>query len=348
MSKWNEYGFPDLSGVHFQTALQGLTCAVMERYKAIFGDEDYGVSDQIKDFYEDEKSYCHPIPEITKSIDNIFAYLHYYVLPDGSLFTLENAANYLKEDLIDLALRFDGEWPYPNSALKYEWCMQRYRFINLAWKTRPDAFVDAISILEESSGNGETLSDAVNNLEHIRNKEDFYMSFYIEQESHHSIYDPGNHYYAVDRYSCIPRKVRYGLHSPGLVCLEITPRMTTINGGGNIPEDALEFTKEGSDYVYKWEAYDFGLGLKFNTPQIFYSQYIPAGVEPGTDVELNGLFERLYSIATSASFPIPPVKPHQPGIRNSFTSIYRGFYSLLYCYADLRHSFEFYDEIKVE
>ena len=118
--------------------------------------------------------------------------------------------------------------------------------------------------------------------------------------------------------------------------------MTTTNGGGNIPEDALEFTKEGSNYIDKWIADDFGLGLKFNTPQIFYEQYIPEGVEPGTEFELNGLFERLYSIATSAPFPVPPV------INDFYTAIYRGFSTPIYCYADLRQTFQFYDEIKLE
>lgn len=341
MSKWNEYGFPDLSGVHFQTALQGLTCAVMERRKAIFGDEDYGVSDQIKDFYEDEKSYCYPIPEITKSIDHIFAHLYYYVLPDGSLFSLENAANYLKEDLIDLALRFDGEWPYPNSALKYDWCMQRYRFINLAWKT--DYSLQTIeSIDEESDGSGETYWDAVDNLKRTKYDNDFYVSFAMSLYTEWSKNTVYKDYYGVFRNLRIPNRVRYKLSAPGLVCLEITPRMTHLNSSGvNIPETALEFSIEQGDTFRQWKADDFGCGFKFNIPQVIFKQYIPDGTIPGTMVELTGLHKYLSSLGEAASFPVP-----KSGYNSG--TITRGFYADSSCYTDLRETFQFYDEIKVE
>ena len=329
MSQWQNYGFPDLTGVSFQTALYGLTCAAMERLQAV-NTHEY-VSDRILNFYEDKTMYCHPIFRIVTDIDNLFYRMNGYVLPDGSTFSLENAANYLQEDLIDMDQRCDTEWIYPYSALKYEWCMQRYRFINLAWKTAPSMqYVNFI--YEKHAGSGDTYSEAVSKLEREEYKTVSSNTFEMSQ-----ITERGKDSWNVTRCLRIPDRVKYNLSVPGLVCLEITPRMLQINSNGvDIPEDALAFSHKHDNTFRQWQAYDFGCGLKFNTPQIFFSQHIPDGTVPGTMVELTGLYQKLSNLGKAASFPVP-----QSGYDYSMSV--RGFSAELSCFCDLRNYFKFYD-----
>ena len=330
MSQWQNYGFPDLSGIPFQTALYGLTCALMERLQAV-GTHVYA-GDNILNFYENKNMYCYPIPGIVTDIDNLFYYLDAYVLPDGSVFSLENAAKYLQEDLIKMNTRCNGEWPYTDSALKYEWCMQRYRFINLAWKT--NYWMQYVrSIYEKRSGSGETYSEAVSNLQRVEYDSGFYSHFGMEL-----VTEKSNDSWYVARCLRIPDRVKYLPEVPGLVCLEITPRMTRQNNDGvNIPENALEFSHEDGDQTCRqWQANDFGCGLKFNIPQIFFSQHIPEGTIPGTEVELTGLSERLSALGNAASFP-------QPQSGYDYNMIARGFYAEISCFCDFRNYFDFYD-----
>ena len=329
MSQWQNYGFPDLSGVHFQIALQGLTCAVMERAQAL-GVAEYYIADELLNFYENKSMYCCPIYDIVNNIDGVFSSLYHYVLPDGSVFSLENAAAYLKEDLIKINNRTEGSWSYADSALKYEWCMQRYRFINLAWKT--DYSMQIVnSIYEKSSGSGETYFKAVSELERTEYDNGFYSWFEMEL-----ITERGKDSWNVTRHLLIPDRVKYNLSAPGLVCLEIIPRMTReLHGDINIPENALEFSYKRDNTFCRWQADDFGCGLKFNTPQMFFSQHIPAGTIPGSEVKLTGLYKHLSSLGKAASFPVP-----QSGY--DYSTFVRGFSAELSSFCDFRNYFNFY------
>ena len=329
MSQWQNYGFPDLAGVSFQTALRGLTCALMERLQAVGAHISAG--DNILNFYEDKKLYCYPIFRIVTDIDNLFYRLDCYVLPDGSVFSLKNAADYLQEELIDMDQLCDTEWGYPYSALKYEWCMQRYRFINLAWKTAPSMqYVNAV--YEKHSGSGKTYSEAADKFEREEYNTVSSNTFEMSQ-----ITERGKDSWTVTRCLRIPDRVKYLLSAPGLLCLEITPRMTRRNCDGvNIPENALVFSHKQDDSFRQWQADDFGCGLTFNTPQIFFSQHIPETTAPGEEVELTGLYKHLSSLGKAASFPVP-----QSGY--DYSMIARGFSAELSCFCDFRNYFDFYD-----
>ena len=334
MSQWQNYGFPDLRGVSFQTVLYGLTCAAMERLQAV-GKHIYA-GDNILNFYENKKMYCYPISRIVRGIDNLFYHLDDYVLPDGSIFTLKNAADYLQEEVIDMAQFRDADWVYPHSALKYEWCMQRYRFFNFAWKTKYNMQI-VNSIYEESSGSGGTYSEAVSKLELDEYKNGYFSGFEMSQVTVRTKDFQGKDYWNVTRYLQIPDRVQYNLSAPGLVCLEITPRMSRRDSSGmGIPEGALEFSSEQNGTLRQWQADDFGCGLKFNTPQIFFSQHIPEGTVPGAEVELTGLYKQLSALGKAASFPVPP-----SGYDSS--TIARGFFAELSCFCDFRNYFKFYD-----
>lgn len=328
MSQWQNYGFPDLSGVHFQIALQGLLYALKERILAVYKD-DYSSSFDVFEICDEMQITA--IPDAVNRVDNVFYYLEKYILPDGNTFTLENAAKYLNEDLIKMNQRYEGSFPYADAALKYGWLLQRYRFINLAWKTAP-SMQYCCSIYEKSSGSGDTFQEAVSRLE----REDYYNESYNTFEMS-LITERWEDSLRVSRYLRIPDRVKYFPSAPGLLCLEITPRMTTKKSDYiDIPENALEFSYKQDDTFRQWQAYDFNCGLQFNTPQIFFSQPVPAGIAPGTEVKLSGLYEKLSARGDGASFPVP-----QTGY--DYSMFARGFSAELSCFCDFRNYFDFYD-----
>lgn len=326
MSRWSEFGFPDLAGVHFQTALHGLTKALEERLFS--GAIDLPGDIDILNVCENMRAY--PIRWAVGDIDNMFYYLRDYVLPDGSVFTLQNAADYLQEELIDMDKRSESQWRYPWSGLKYEWCMQRYRFLNLAWKSAP-GIVRTTSVYERFAGSGKTFSEAVDKLE----REDFSEAAYRDIEMS-LVTECGNGWCSVTRTSDLPIRLKYGPRAPGLVCVEITPRMIR-DPYFDIPEDALEYSAvSGRENILQWKWDDFGCGLQINTPQIIFSQQMPADIEQGAEVDLSGLYKRLSAALKAASFSAP-----RPGYE--YCTISRGFTANLSCFCDFRNCFEFYD-----
>ena len=204
MSQWQNYGFPDLSGVHFQTALHGLLCALKERLQAAGMLEN--IDPQILNACENMQAY--PIFRVITGIDNILDRLDRYILPDNSVFSLKNAAAFLQEELIDMDRAHDTAWNYPCSALKYQWCMQRYRFINLVWKTAPSMqYVN--SIYEKSSGSGETYSEAASKLEREDYDNENYNTFEMSQ-----ITEQWQDSWSITRYLRIPDRVKYFPSAP--------------------------------------------------------------------------------------------------------------------------------------
>ena len=345
MSSWQEYGYPDLAGTPFQTALHGLLLALRERFEVAGGDLSNNLYLDICDKVNIVTGFpVVPISNATAYTDSLFNLAQrYYRLPNGEEFLLKTAADYLGEDLVDLN-------PYAGSVIPvesitddlYPWCMQRYRMLNVMTQfnagyyggitsKRKNVFLFYDTIYGESpedvietTENYFSLSGEVGVARHYYNEKDFYRGNWQE------VYCP------------IKWKNQHSL--PCDLMFKFKALKSGVNTSPQYRDDELISEvypyPNDEDRKYRYEFNDFGLGLKFNDYNVFS---VPVNAPKDAEVDLlNAGFPNIFEIVSRQQHLTPDSR-----YRNyECTTGFRATDVLIT--ADYKKSFQFYDEIKVE
>ena len=307
-SRWSDYGFPDIAGVHVQTALEGLVAALDERTYAVTGAP-----------YTYTKPVVSPIQDVMRLVENnfnwlstLYSHLFTFVLPDGTMYSPSNAASYLGEALIELPFFPTSQgydWSDPFPAIGYDWIMQRYRMLNLMYRARYDSLREILYGWSRYGGAGNTIAKAMedaNNrwVEEIHyntmTTDSFQAGITIETWD-----DPATGFpYSATMYISLPKMLLYPLYVPSVLTLEGTARA---------PENGT------------FDSFGTGLTEGENVRPVT----LPADVAYQTPVDFD----------TSA-----PVANFRSTVPASAGKI--GFSFPSYFFADIRPSLEFYDPIE--
>ena len=328
MSQWQEYGYPGLIGVPFQTALHGLINALRERTQAELVSNLHLAG--VLEIFDSPGAY--PVCNVVTSIEDLFKRMSTFVLPDGNAFSLENAAAYLHEELVQL--KGDptaSKWYCPPGTM-FDWLTQRYRFLNLAYRVST-GWLYSNSIRERWYGQGKSFSEAVKNLTLDSLSDGEYTSFYGAV-----ITTAGNGSQSVEKIINVPRRIRYPFAVPGLICLEIEPVMSSLwKGDLSWEKDAGEFIAyPQTDQCCKWQRDNMGLDMAFNTPQIFFTRQVSDEQEFCSIIELPELSDPVLDLFHNVPIVSPP-----GGYENS--RLVRGFESPFRWFCDFRETLKFYD-----
>jgi hypothetical protein len=331
MRKWQEFGYPDLNGVPFQTALHGLVSALRERAVAEYVSN---LADRnVLNIFE--KVNIWPIFKAVREFEQIFNQMTNFVLPDGTAFSLKNAAAYLHEDLVVFPVPPKiTHWFYPPDTA-FEWLSQRYRFLNLAYKVSTGYF-RSNSIMERWDGGGESFSEACSNLKLESNNGGEYTSLYGAVVS-----DVSGQYWSVKKIICVPRHIRYPFVVPGVMCLEVDPQMSRVYSDiYSWEREAKEFTVYPyENQCLKWQWDNLGLDLTFNSKQLFFTRKVSDEQEFRSTIELPELSEPFLNVLRKVQIPLPP-----GGYENC--RLIRGFEAPFRWFCDFRESLKFYDPIE--
>ena len=201
-SRWSEFGFPDLNGVSMEKAIAGLFLAVYERMYALFG-TGYQMPPEIV-------NHLAPIWRIEMFLRG---YHYELLLPDGTPYSGEAAAEYLGEELIPVPVRGDGySWVYPYPPISREWLQQRYRMVNLIYQCAPSNPWDAmVTVSGYAYVNGDTIAEAWNAADAAYTETDYSGWLY---RAWVSLADWGR-YYSAERTVSVPRCLIYQCHLTG-------------------------------------------------------------------------------------------------------------------------------------
>jgi len=298
MSGWSDYGFPDISGIHVQTALEGLVSALDERTYAFAGVKySFRYPDPIRD------GDAVPISDVMQHIENNLQFLETsqgnstLILPDGTPFSRSAAASYLGEELISVPTWGRGvgyDWSDPFPAIGYDWMMQRFRIINLIYRAKHEAVNGSIHGSEPFDCYGETIAKAVEeanrfwsvrsyNYEHL-----FTLYGIIRTETDPSWgVPPGSTPYKIRRSLALPTKFIYPLYVPAVLTLE-----GTASAGGTFNDFGLGLT-EGENIVPVTVPADvsYMTPIEFDTTAAIerFCSTVPASVG-NTGFEFDGVF----------------------------------------------------------
>ena len=306
MSRWSDYGFPDISGVHVQTALEGLAAALDERCYAVAGAQSV-------DAYHVRSAGASPISDamlqLEYSIRDWLPGNYPFVLPDGTRYTLADAAAYLGEELIGLPIftRTQGyDWNNPFPAIGYDWIMQRYRILNLMYRTKYSGIDESLEGRSNYGGTGRTVAEAV-----AEANEQYYETAIQRYISTHGSFRARigiervtystDHWYSARLDISLPKKLIYRLYVPAVL---------TMEGTVSAPENGT-FNS-------------FGTGLSAGEAVVPIT--LPADVEFGTQINF-----ATESIVTAFRSTVPP---------SAGTFGFEFDYDI---FSDFRPSLEFYD-----
>jgi len=209
MSRWSEFGFPDLNGVSAEKAIAGLRLALYERLYAIAGDN------------------ATLPPAIVNHLDPIWQIENYlrgagvteFLMPDGiTTYSGQAAAEYLGEELIPVPQGGRSfNWSNPHPPISREWLQQRYRMVNLIYQVRPSRMTNW-SVVGYGEGRGYPSSEAwavvdANYAENDRDEFDF--RGYCEV-----IVGNSPPIFICQRSVGVPVRFYYGPHIPGDLVLK--------------------------------------------------------------------------------------------------------------------------------
>ena len=327
MRKWQEYGFPDLIGVPFQVALEGLIRALRERLYAETINSSYAEWNLFKAFEDGE---IYPIRQAVQEFESLLDILkNSFYLPDEQHFSLENAAAYLGEELIQDVSRRDIV-PY----VGYEWLLQRYRILNLAHTTYANS-VHVYSQTASWEGSGDSFSEAERDIEEDWKEND---SWSFSAYCSFARYSSGCR---IEKYMSAPLKVDYRLNTPGVLFLRGTPYMTIYERGHEPwPNNEKNFVIDREeDYHKQWQWHDMGTGFPFGVRQTCYSFQVPDDTEKGDIIYMSERGGPLYEYVKN--FPRPSLPQ---GYDHSQKIL--GFYISGSWYCDFRPFLKFYDPVE--
>lgn len=306
MSRWSDYGFPDLAGVPVGIALEGLYLAASERLFSWTG----------------ERLPAYDIRSIQRAVWDIEYYMRGNIdggpmidirLPDLTAYSISAAASYLGEELILMPIPGSSgyAWSDPYPPISRDWMLQRYRMLNVLYT------VDSFRILSYSQI-------------HCRygKSRDYVASTYSaawdEVDRNFSIgTTTGLEFFCRSRCDKFPNADE----GPDYICLRRVA----------VPLDLLYFCHVPGDIIFRYmpmallgfEYDDFGLGLpegEWQTTTILTPPNVAKGDTVTFPAWWTGAFSTISGIRTTKS--------------KGFDT---GFYEF---FADIRKGLEFYDPIE--
>lgn len=242
---------------------------------------------------------------------------YHFNMPNGRSCYPRYMAEYIGERLLDGRL---GAW-FPFS----DWVLQRYKFLNLIYDFCPLGN-DLVSIKGVYQGFGDTRLEALNDYHGKTYEEKTIYSLKIEDSYQWGNVFPYDRLASVDRRFEIAKKIKSKINAKS----------------ANIKCFATVFAYESETYNSRYYFYDFGTGLKKNERQVIFDFNV-SDVKIGDYIKVQSeMLDTLAANIVDMSFP-DKLQGHYNGVvsRNMDASLVDIRY-------DLRQSFEFYDEIKVE
>ncbi len=220
MSGWSDYGFPDISGIHVQTALEGLVSALDERTYAFAGVKySFRYPDPIR------AGDAVPISDVMQHSGNNLQFLKSstLILRDGTRFSRSAAASFLGEELISVPTwrRAAGcDWSDPFEAIGHDWMLQRFRMLNLMYRTKHTVMNEVLYGENLHSGHGATIAEAV-----AKANEYYYETSYYGTGSTSRadiVIEESDNWYSANQHILLPKKLLYPLYIPAVLTLEGT------------------------------------------------------------------------------------------------------------------------------
>lgn len=256
--------------------------------------------------------------QFIESFDEFIEYkLGYFYMPNGRPCYIRNMAEYIGEPLLNGIL---GAY-FPFS----DWFLQRYKFLNLIYDFCPYGN-DLVAIKGVYQGFGDTRLEALNDYHGKTYEEKTIYSIKIEDSYQWGNVFPYDRLASVDRRFEIAKKIKSKINAKS----------------ANIKCFATVSAYESETYDRKYYFYDFGTGLKKNEKQVIFDFNV-SDVKIGDYIEVqSAMLDTLADNIVGMSFP-NKLQGYSNGVvsRNmeaGLTDIHH----------DLRQSFDFYDEIKVE
>lgn len=243
---------------------------------------------------------------------------YHFFLPNGKKCYPRYMAEYIGERLIDG--RLGALFPFS------DWILQRYKFLNLMCEYYP-YYYKLYGIKGVYYGDGDTKLEALQDYHGETHEDELVYAVYIEDgyEWRSNTFEY-KHLVRLDRRFEIIRRLK----SP------VNAKSANIKGISEVL--AYESETYGSKYYF----YDFGTGLKKNERQVIFDFNV-SDVKIGDYIEVQfAMLDTLAANIVDMSFP-DKLQNYSDGVvsRNMHAVVAEIYY-------DLRQSFEFYDEIKVE
>ena len=280
MSRWSDYGFPHIGGVHIQTALEGLACAVEERYQAVTGNAEFP--------YDIRNPGAFPISDALRQIENsiiVTASSSSFVLPDGATFTEENAASYLGEELIELprwprTVGYDWDDPFP--VIGYEWIMQRYRILNVMYRLKYTSIQEVLYGRTRLYSSATTIAGAIEEAYSLYEETTYYNygtngTYYAQVIIEENEYMPET-FFSARQSIYLPKKYVYPLYVPAVLTMEGT---VSAPSGGSFNSFGTGLAQGPAVVPVQLPAdVEFGMEITFDTAAVVsnFRRTVPSGV----------------------------------------------------------------------
>ena len=336
MSKWADYGFPQIHGVPLRKLLEGLYLACAERFK-ILGWYDtyepiypYNSADHMLTTkgYEDLFSSGRNIYYVVNIIERMITY------PDMDLFPIlssgvsrctpdlipispETLAEALGQDLVtpcSVADRNGGDESQPIWNVTYEWIRQRYEMINICYS--------AIDPMAQPVYRGQ-IWRAFDSYSEAEAYEKFYNDPIIEPSYGYGIVvryessfdsDNGNEDdFSLRRYISFVEQFPYRIAGPSDLKIYSTPLASLAFWYPFLLDDP-EKVKTSAEYIfetdrpggqngvgfYRSRYDDMGLGLEINKRQLFEEIALSSDIKKGDIISLSSLCDRIFAAGLKA------------------------------------------------
>lgn len=327
MSRWREFGFPDLAGTPIQTALEGLYLAGLEKSDIY---NSYAEQEQSHGFYQKVfhgiTPVCNAVLYVYNLIEGFYTYHHIFRLPDGRELTKKNTADFIGEELIDIP-RIVYPGVYVNLPWKddlYKWAMQCYRILNQiylvqGWETSIKSF------RQYHHGTGKSFSEAASNGEVVT---DEYANWSFSLWAFCSASNDGG--YTISRELSVPVEFSYQWYKPGDIYL--------VSNASRSDPDAPAQEENIENNNYQLECFDsFGLQLPFKERKVLTHIPLPDDVRYEDTIK-TGFKEKFNPDIKKILPDVPPAGYGSSTVRCECDP------RLEYWY-DFRNRFKFYDPI---
>ena len=327
MSRWREFGFPDLAGTPIQTALEGLYLAVLERMDI---QDEYYLQESHREFYQKVfhgiTPVCNAVLYVYNQMEGFYSHNSFFRLPDGRVPTKENTADFIGEELIDIP-RFVYPGVYVNLPWKedlYKWAMQCYRILNLIYLVKGWGR-SVKSFYQYHHGTGKSFSEAASNGEVVTKEyanSDFSLWAFCSAA--------GDGGYTISRVLSVPVEFLYQWYKPGDIYI--------VSNASRIDPDAPEQEETIKNNNYQLERYDsFDLQLPFKERKVL--THIPLPDDVRYDDTIKTGFKEKFNPDIKKILPdVPPAGYGSSTVRCECDP------NLEYWY-DFRNHFNFYDPI---
>ncbi len=331
MSRWADYGFPQIYGVPVFKLLEGLYLANAERYKIMGWYDTYDPDSTLDSFdhmyttkgYEDLFFTGKPIYQVVHVIEMMFTDVSnqynrtaFRVTPDFERLSPETLAKALGQDLVEPPLtELPTGWDIPAIwHVTYEWIRQRYEMLNIATAAEDPMWDNPVwraSTWHAFDADSEAKA-----------YEEFYASkpqpssgsYGIGVRYESTFNDNGEEkYFTLDRYVGFVEQFQYHIAGPSDLKIYSTPRQSRIFGN-MFPLEDVEKMETSAEYIYvsdhpngfnglgyfRSRYNDMGLGLELNKRQLFSEIALSSDIKMGDMISLSSVCDRVFEAGLKA------------------------------------------------